>query len=196
MSSSRKRWSPRELDLLESYIKEKTDCLKNNIYQNILIGKLQYRKNPRFFIKMSQTIGRSPEQCKSKFQKYEEKIYLIHLGVPKKHYEVFLHLRERKKQMAKNQNMHRVSRTRISSKFVKADNSTRGMARERGLGCQEQNLEGPADSSDDAEKKEQRLEMKLREERRNKEMELIRDEIVQLVKQGLIECEIPDTIKG
>ena len=65
------------------------------------------------FIDMGEFIGRTPEQCKSKMQKFERFAYIHFLNVPENHYDLFecLHKKrckrlsaQRKKKSCKNLN--------------------------------------------------------------------------------------------
>ena len=96
MVSSRRRWTDKEIENLKNYSIQKKDELLSNLYRNIIAGIIRFRKTPRFFKEMSLLVGRSSEQCKSKFQKLEEEIYLSALEIPEHHYRVFTWLRSRK----------------------------------------------------------------------------------------------------
>ena len=92
----RKPWNKTEINELEKYIKNHSVILKTNFYKNIYLGKMKFRRCPRFFIRMSAKVGRSPSQCKSKFQKYEKEIYTDFLELPFDHLLVYQDIRKRK----------------------------------------------------------------------------------------------------
>jgi hypothetical protein len=87
--SKRQRWNEKELNELRKYILLKGDELKLAFYQNIIEGKIIYKKCSKFFIEMSKKIKRSSNQCKSKFQKMEREIYLEILQVPEEYYLLY-----------------------------------------------------------------------------------------------------------
>ena len=87
--SKRQRWKPQELAEFRKFILGKRDDLKLAFYLNLIEGHITHKKSPKFFIEMSQGIRRSANQCKSKFQKMEKKIYLEILGIPPEHYLLY-----------------------------------------------------------------------------------------------------------
>lgn len=87
--SLRKLWTKVETTNLEKYIKSQAALLRDNFYWNIYFGKMKYRRPARFFIEMGSHIGRSPSQCKSKFQKFEREIYVEYLEIPASHFLVY-----------------------------------------------------------------------------------------------------------
>lgn len=96
MNQKRQRWSDDEVSLLKEFIIEQKSDLIKNFYMNILSGDFGYRKMSKFFPEMSKKIGRNPDQCKSKFQKFEEKIYIDYLNINPNHFKVFIYLRTKK----------------------------------------------------------------------------------------------------
>ena len=92
----RKPWNKTEINELEKYIKSNSLILKSNFYKNIYLGKMKFRRCPRFFIRMSSKVGRSPSQCKSKFQKFEKEIYTDFLELPLNHLLVYQAIRKNK----------------------------------------------------------------------------------------------------
>jgi hypothetical protein len=91
--TKRKPWTKLETANFEKYIKKKAFLLKANFYKNIYKGKMKFRRPPRFFIEMSNKIGRTASQCKSKFQKLEKEIYLEFLDLPLNHFLVYQSIR-------------------------------------------------------------------------------------------------------
>ena len=94
---SKLRWSKKEELNLKSFVIKKQEPLVLNIYKNIIAGALLFRREGKLFVEMSAFVGRTPEQCKSKFQKFEYQVYVEFLKIPLKHFEVFQWLREKKK---------------------------------------------------------------------------------------------------
>jgi hypothetical protein len=90
------RWRAWEEDRLRSFLLSRKKNLIVNLYKNILAGELRYRREDRFFIDMSQIVGRTPEQCKSKMQKFEKNAYTEFLKVPESHYDMFQWLRKKR----------------------------------------------------------------------------------------------------
>ena len=90
------RWKTWEEDRLKSFLLSRKKNLIINLYKNILAGELRYRREDRFFIDMSEIVGRTPEQCKSKMQKYEKNAYTEFLKVPESHYDMFQWLRKKR----------------------------------------------------------------------------------------------------
>lgn len=92
--SKRQRWTASELAHLRSYVLSKSAPLRLSLYQNLVEGSIKHKKSPRFFIEMSHLVARTPNQCKSKFQKMERDIYTAFLGVPARHYDLYARLRQ------------------------------------------------------------------------------------------------------
>lgn len=88
-----KKWNQSEMELFNNFIKEHKEMLVTILYKNINKGLHIFRKTNGFFQKMSERINRSAPKCKSKFQKYEKKIYCEVLLVPELHYNFFNFLR-------------------------------------------------------------------------------------------------------
>lgn len=86
---SRKYWSSEDLKKFKKFIKSKADILLPIFYQNIQEGNIKVRKPNGFYRKMGEFLGRTPLQCKSKFQKFEKDIYTKYLGVPARDFMVF-----------------------------------------------------------------------------------------------------------
>lgn len=97
----RKTWTRTDLDNLRDFILTKEPELKKNLYLNILENNLRHRKSFHFFNQMSNFIGRTIPECKSKFQKYEKIIYEDYLSIPLSHFKVFLFLRRKRKIISK-----------------------------------------------------------------------------------------------
>jgi len=95
-SRLRMRWRAWEEDRLKSFLLSRKKNLIVNLYKNILAGELRYRREDRFFIDMSEMVGRTPEQCKSKMQKFEKNAYTEFLKVPESHYDMFQWLRKKR----------------------------------------------------------------------------------------------------
>ena len=92
-----KKWTKKEVGLLENYAISQAEHLVFKFYENIISGSMEYRKNKGFFRELSKIIGKSSAQCKSKFQKIEEQIYLDLLHIPEDHYDLYLYIRNENK---------------------------------------------------------------------------------------------------
>ena len=90
------RWSLSEENDLRVFILKNRESLLLNLYKNISQGCLLFRRDGNFFVEMSQAVGRSPEQCKSKMQKFEKKVYIDYLNVIPRHFRIFEWLRLKK----------------------------------------------------------------------------------------------------
>lgn len=128
-STYRKSWTKGEIQQLESYVKKKSEILRQNFYKNILINKMKHRRSPRFFIQMSQSVGRSASQCKSKFQKFERVIYTEFLDLPSDHYQVYSSIRNQSAQGAGI-----LAREINDSGFENKQNEANGRRKERVFG--------------------------------------------------------------
>jgi predicted GIY-YIG superfamily endonuclease len=89
-------WSSKDISKLKSFILSQKNILIPIFYQNILSGSIKTRKPSGFFTKMSTYLGRTTDQCKSKFQKFEKEIYTKYLKVPNKDFFVFLWMQKNK----------------------------------------------------------------------------------------------------
>lgn len=107
--SSRKRWTELELTNLREYIQLKSAILLKNFYQNLVEGRIKFRKPSRFFSEMAAFLKMSSAQCKSKFQKYEKHIYTNYLQLPEKSYLVLEHIRKQKNQKIRTSNFPGIS---------------------------------------------------------------------------------------
>ena len=92
-SSHSMRWCAAEVALLKEFVLSQRRSLLEYFYKNIFVGELKVRKPRKFFVEMAKTVGRTAEQCKSKFQKFEQRVFEDFLSVPKEHFEVFQWLR-------------------------------------------------------------------------------------------------------
>ena len=88
-----KKWSKEELNKIKNYSLLNQEDLVYNLYTNIVIGYMRFRKPRRFFVNLGQILKRSSSICKSKFQKLEKEIYTGTLRIPNHHYEVFCWIR-------------------------------------------------------------------------------------------------------
>ena len=90
------RWKTYEEELLRDFLIGHKDNLVINMYKNILIGELRFRRETKLFHEMSKAVGRTSLQCKSKMQKFERHAYTVFLGIKTSHYDVFEWLRKRR----------------------------------------------------------------------------------------------------
>ena len=90
------RWKSFEEELLRDFLLKHKQNLTINMYQNILIGELRFRRETKLFHEMSKAVGRTSLQCKSKMQKFEKHAYTMFLGIDPNHYEIFEWLRKRR----------------------------------------------------------------------------------------------------
>lgn len=101
-------WSKKEESLFNDFIKREKNMLYDNFYQN-LKSQTSKKKSKGFFRKMSIYIGsRNPNQCKSKFQKSERRVFVTKLKISVIDYEFFL-----KKRKIKSEN-HRKKIQKVS----------------------------------------------------------------------------------
>lgn len=103
ISKKRSVWNKIDTEKLKHFILSEKKDLLSNFYLNIKQKDKKCRKLPGFFQRMSLAVGKSSEQCKSKFQKFEANVYCNFLNVPKPHFELFEKLRVQKRIHAKNQ---------------------------------------------------------------------------------------------
>lgn len=96
MGKKKVGWTPREKERFRDYLLEHKQELVSILYQNIFSASLNYRKKDFFFKKMSKAVKRISAQCKSKFQKQENMIFIKLLGVPEIHYSYFEYLRSQR----------------------------------------------------------------------------------------------------
>ena len=90
------RWKKYEEELLRDFLVNHKKNLVINMYKNILIGELRFRRETKLFHEMSKAVGRTSLQCKSKMQKFERHAYTVFLGIKTSHYDVFEWLRKRR----------------------------------------------------------------------------------------------------
>ena len=93
MNSKYDKWTQKNIENLIKFIKLKEAILIRNFYKNITEGSHRTRKPTGFFLEMSKYTKKSPQQCKSKFQKLEKKIYTNYLQIPTMHYYLYTSLR-------------------------------------------------------------------------------------------------------
>lgn len=93
-TKSFKHWTSDELSKMGSFVESESRELFSNMYSNIAVGFMCFRKKRSFFKDMGQILGRPSQLCKSKFQKLEENFYLNLLKVPSSVYELFVELRK------------------------------------------------------------------------------------------------------
>lgn len=96
------RWQLKEKQQLHKFILTESKHLLVNFYKNIVKGELIFRRNAKFFKRMSSEIGRTASQCKSKMQKFEKAAFVDLLKVPADHYAFFVVLRNLKTIQRKN----------------------------------------------------------------------------------------------
>ena len=99
------RWNNEQKLKLKNFLLLEQKELLVNFYKNIVVGVLNFRRHTNFFQKMSEFVGRNPNQCKSKMQKYEKEAFTEVLKVPEDHYQFFELLRKLKSLKRKSQNV-------------------------------------------------------------------------------------------
>lgn len=92
-SKRKQQWTQKQIQILKQYVIQQRSHLRSKFYQNIAAGTMRFRKTKGFFIQMGVRVGKSSEKCKSKFQKMESEIYLEHLDIPERHFELYKYLR-------------------------------------------------------------------------------------------------------
>ena len=115
------RWQTWEERRLNTFLLSRKKKLVINLYKNIIAGELKFRREDRLFFDMSTFVGRTPEQCKSKMQKYEKFAYTEFLGVPKTHFEMFLWLRKKKSKKKYKKNKNKNSKKLLEQEQLKAE---------------------------------------------------------------------------
>lgn len=90
----KKKWSSKEILILEKYVVSNSEKLTSNLYKNIVVGHLRYAKPYGFFTEMSKLLDRSPSQCKSKFYELERELYIELLLISSVDYCLFLNIRQ------------------------------------------------------------------------------------------------------
>ena len=114
------RWNTQQKSKLNEFlISEKIELLVN-FYKNIIVGQLNFRRHTKFFQKMSNYVGRSSNQCKSKMQKYEKEAFLRVLKVPNQHYKFYLLLRKLKTLKRNSQNVIEIFKKKHNFKQKRA----------------------------------------------------------------------------
>jgi hypothetical protein len=68
---------------------------------------------------MSESVGRSPSQCKSKFQKFEKEIYTEYLDIPVDHYQVYACIRSRNNLDQKKFNLEKKQVNKMCHREIK-----------------------------------------------------------------------------
>lgn len=91
----RQTWTLQEVNKIRHYALANSQDLISNLLANIVAGYMRFRKHRRFFVDMGSYLGRSPKNCKSKFQTLEKRIYVDTLKVPRSHYMLFCHIRKK-----------------------------------------------------------------------------------------------------
>ena len=92
----RMRWKPFEEDLLKTFLQSQRHHLIINMYKNIAVGELRFRRETKLFQEMSKAVGRTSLQCKSKMQKFERHAYIEFLRLKPTHYDIFEWLRKKR----------------------------------------------------------------------------------------------------
>lgn len=94
MKNQKAKWTPKQIECLKNYAQKNKAHIASKFYQNIIKGRMQFRKAKGFFIRLGQQLGKSPAKCKSKFQKIEREIYLEVLKIPASHYKIYSYIRK------------------------------------------------------------------------------------------------------
>lgn len=89
-------WSKSDVEKLRKFIITKAATLIPYFYQNIIEGAVKVRKYSGFYDEMGKFLGKTPKQCKSKFQKFEEQIYTKYLAIPQKDFDLLVWIRQNK----------------------------------------------------------------------------------------------------
>ena len=108
VQNSRTRWVQEEEERLKQFCLMKKQSLLLSLYKNILVGCLRFRKEAKLFLEMSEFVGKTPEQCKSKMQKFEKKVYCKFLQTPEEHFQVFEWLRNKKSKKRETKNLEKI----------------------------------------------------------------------------------------
>lgn len=195
MVRNKRNWTDIEIAGLEKFIISNKFKLENLFYQNIIAGKLSQRKSPGFFNDMSLAVNRSPDQCKSKFQKFERKIYRDFLKLPEDHYRVFIHIRKKKSHQNKKKNENLPLRlTRKIGLLNKSQLSEdlKILLPKRYLSKIEKKLENKTDSLNQSDNSKMINTQEFNEE----ELEDIRLQIIKDVESEKIKCGIDHSMIG
>lgn len=100
----KREWTDLEVSRLKRFVKESKIDILNQFYRNLVDGYCSQRRKKGFFENMSQFVKRPSTDCKSKFQKMEEKLYLRTLEIPKNHFLAFKN-KNKTKQIQKSKNI-------------------------------------------------------------------------------------------
>ena len=96
LKKSSKTWTNEEIIKIENYTRMKSSLIISNVYINIILGYVKFRKPKDFFISLADIIGRSSKLCKSKFQKIEDDLFKNVLMFDTDTYKLFYHLKNKK----------------------------------------------------------------------------------------------------
>lgn len=89
-------WKPEDLKKFKNFIILHRGSFVTHFYRNLLNPATQVRREPRLFIKMHKFVSKSIKQCKSKFQKFEHKVFADYLQIPLDHLRAYQGLKKRK----------------------------------------------------------------------------------------------------
>lgn len=115
-------WKSEDVRKIKAFVQSQAKVLVPVFYHNILLGEIKIRKPKGFFKQMGEFLGRSGRQCKSKFQKLEERIYVEFLKVPEEDFSVFCWIRKGQSKAGKDKQSTEDS---SENEFLVAENETK-----------------------------------------------------------------------
>lgn len=98
----KKKWTTKDIVILEKYVATNSLQLVSNFYKNILVGYIRFGKPYEFFTKLSQKLGKSKAQCKTKFYKMENELYVEVLTVAPLDFCLFVNIRRQNRKKIHN----------------------------------------------------------------------------------------------
>lgn len=92
----KKKWSCKDISILEKHVISNAEKLISNFYKNIIVGYIRFPKPYGFFTNLSKLVNKSVTQCKSKINEMEKELYLELLSISFIDYCLFLNIRQQK----------------------------------------------------------------------------------------------------
>ena len=89
-------WNDKDIMSVKNYTLSNREVLLSNMYINIIVGFVKFRKPRTFFKDLGLLLDRPSYLCKSKFQKIERELVVNLLKVPQELYNLYLYIRKSK----------------------------------------------------------------------------------------------------
>lgn len=87
--NEKKKWTEKSNNKFKRFILLQKKYLSEHFYDNLANPENPKKKINGFYKKMGNFVGKSLENCTSKFQKNQSKIYCDYLNIPLEHYKLF-----------------------------------------------------------------------------------------------------------